>query len=450
MRFSLTAAIFLALNTVLPTSWALDHDIAGGALLVETDRNAVPDTLLEPMINSPVTPTTGDQLQRREPTIIEGLLQIRQSCPTGYGLCNNGRCCPLGGKCCTKGCCDPGSWCYSSGCCLLTEMGCEGVSCCPVGSNCCKGGGCCKSNYYCVVTPSKGCCPIGKICNGTVKKCNDPNYDLCPNDDFCCPPGDTCYRDNNNTPRCRGSSSGGGGGGGGDTTPHTTPHTSTTPQATTTPNLPDPPEITPTSTQPDSTSSSSKFGTPTQSLSTARPTVLPNQVSFTYTVSDSKFTWIGSGWNIASSSCSGSSKRTNTPMQSFTLIVPSATRIWLNVDCLNVEYDVYINGQRTSFTSDISQITEVCVYKEAPLGISTKNVNITVVVIGMPLSGITKRQNTWSFQLNEVMAVDSSSSASSTSAVTPLQTTANGATGLEANWFPGVAAVLLAGFGLAL
>lgn len=134
MRSSLSIAVFFALHAVLPTSLALGNDIEGGILRVSTNRDAVPDTLLEPMTGSPITDTSGEGLQRREPSIIEGLLQIRQSCPTGYGLCDNGKCCPLGGRCCTgkgscqqpsplqilnhfysAGCCDAGYWCYSTG-----------------------------------------------------------------------------------------------------------------------------------------------------------------------------------------------------------------------------------------------------------------------------------------------------------------------------------------------
>lgn len=99
MRFSLfsTALAF----AFLQTSLALGNDVAGGVLVA--DKTIVPETLLEPFIKSnPLTSTTGDELQKREPTVIEGLLHIRQSCPTGYGLCNNGRCCPLGGQCCSS------------------------------------------------------------------------------------------------------------------------------------------------------------------------------------------------------------------------------------------------------------------------------------------------------------------------------------------------------------
>ncbi len=38
----------------------------------------------------------------RRDTVISGLL-ARQSCPSGYGACSGGDCCPLGGKCCGGG-----------------------------------------------------------------------------------------------------------------------------------------------------------------------------------------------------------------------------------------------------------------------------------------------------------------------------------------------------------
>lgn len=64
-----------------------------------SDRHA----LVEPLIRAnPLSRTSQGTLQKREPMVIEGLLQIRQSCPTGYALCSDDtNCCPLGGSCCT-------------------------------------------------------------------------------------------------------------------------------------------------------------------------------------------------------------------------------------------------------------------------------------------------------------------------------------------------------------
>lgn len=82
----------------------------------------------------------------------------------------------------------------------------------------------------------------------------------------------------------------------------------------------------------------------------------------------------------------------------------SASRFYLNLDCLNAVYHVYTNGIVTTFTPDIFDSLEVCIYKEVSLGISTQNINVTVVVIGFPPNEITKRQGSeWQFQLNEVM-----------------------------------------------
>ncbi|KXN89502.1 hypothetical protein AN958_05664 [Leucoagaricus sp. SymC.cos] len=427
MRFSLPTAISLAIFSLFPSSLASD-DIEGGILLAKTDRTAVPATLLKPFIQgNPLKDTSGDELQKREPTIIEGLLHIRQSCPSGYGLCNNGRCCPLGGKCCTQGCCNPGYWCYSTGCCSLSEIGCEQVSCCPVGSNCCKGGGCCKASEYCVVSSSaKGCCPIGQVCTGT--------------------PGSTCYRDSAGAPRCRSGSTsngggGGGGGGGGDGGGGDNRSTTTTPRSTpTTP--PQIPDITTTPT----TNSSSTSSAATTAQSSPSPTPGLGQSVITYSVTDTRISWSGTGWVSGSSSCTASARRTTTAMQSFTLMVSSAARIFLNLDCLNVVYDVYVNGRVDTLVSDQFDVTESCSYKELSLVGVTTNINVTVVVIGLPVNG--KRQSpNWEFQLNEILVIDSQTSTSG--ALAPGQT-GSGASGLEASWFYGLVTVLLAGFGLAL
>lgn len=46
---------------------------------------------------------SSEHAARRDPNVLSGLLSIRQYCTSGYGLCSNGRCCLLGGDCCTKG-----------------------------------------------------------------------------------------------------------------------------------------------------------------------------------------------------------------------------------------------------------------------------------------------------------------------------------------------------------
>lgn len=110
---------------------------------------------LSPLVfNAPEASIGFDDVARRD-NPLSGLL-VRQSCPSGYGLCTNGRCCPLGGRCCGGGtstsfyetslfsrlsgtCCRSGSWCYGGGCCRNNERGCEGNSCCSGGSSCCSG-----------------------------------------------------------------------------------------------------------------------------------------------------------------------------------------------------------------------------------------------------------------------------------------------------------------------
>ncbi|KAL0950054.1 hypothetical protein HGRIS_010061 [Hohenbuehelia grisea] len=182
--------------------------VTPGELLVfaKTDVGGVE---LKPLIFKPLASSTGDTDLATRDNPLAGLLQPRQSCPSGYGSCRNnpGRCCPLSGRCCTNGCCRAGFWCYSSGCCSLSEIGCEQVSCCPVGSNCCKGGGCCSAGDYCtVVNGRRGCCEIGKICTSSSGQCTSSGYTHCAGEDFCCPSGDTCSRDSSGQPVCRRSS----------------------------------------------------------------------------------------------------------------------------------------------------------------------------------------------------------------------------------------------------
>jgi hypothetical protein len=66
---------------------------------------------------------------------------------------------------------------------------------------------------------------------------------------------------------------------------------------------------------------------------------------------------------------------------------------------------VYVDGQRRTF--DDFDSSETCSYKQLPPGISSTNVNVTVVVIGVLVNG--RRQTSsvfdWSFQLNEVLYV---------------------------------------------
>ncbi|KAF9957632.1 hypothetical protein BGZ70_009463 [Mortierella alpina] len=141
--------------------------VAAGTTPVE-DSEALADSAvynqIEPHFGSTLSP-------RDDPANIEfvSLLEKRQSCPKGTGLCSNDRkrCCPLGGRCCSKGgCCGKGRFCVGKGCCPNTQNGCDNKGCCPKKWNCCKGGACCKPGTYCVrrKNGSIGCCPNGKLC----------------------------------------------------------------------------------------------------------------------------------------------------------------------------------------------------------------------------------------------------------------------------------------------
>lgn len=108
---------------------------------------------------------------------------------------------------------------------------------------------------------------------------------------------------------------------------------------------------------------------------------------------------------------------------------------------MNVIYDVYVNGVVKTLTTDSFGVLESCTYKQLDLGSAVTNINVTVVVIGIPRSGRRQLDDSWSFQLNEVLAMTSATSPNSSTASAP---------GMKASWFQGLAAMLLTGFGLAL
>ncbi|KAJ3576239.1 hypothetical protein NP233_g573 [Leucocoprinus birnbaumii] len=236
------------------------------------------------------------------------------------------------------------------------------------------------------------------------------------------------------------------------TSPKPPPTTAPKPPPTTTPKPP------PTTTErPSPTTTSTPvaqiptniptIGNTTSSVSTAiqspRPTTPSGENSVSYSVTDSRITWSSASWTDTTSSCTITARRTTTRLTSFTVMVSAANQLYLNLDCLNTAYNVYVNGVVQTFTVDRFDVVESCTYKQINLGINTVNINVTVVVLGIPTSGRRQLDNNWSFQLNEVLAMTSSSAASATS-------TPGSAQGLKASWTQGLFAALLAGFGLAL
>lgn len=118
----------------------------------------------------------------------QGGVQLAQgTCPSGYGMCPNGRCCPSGTLCSNDGyCVQPG------------RNYCGGGRSCPAGENCTRDG-------YCV-RPGLVYCGGGRTCPGGTSctndgKCVDPNKPTCPpgqglcNNGRCCPIGTTCTND---------------------------------------------------------------------------------------------------------------------------------------------------------------------------------------------------------------------------------------------------------------
>ena len=79
---------------------------ATGKLLPRAGASdALPDGVhpLEPYLSSQPQ-SSATQPEGNSPNVIRGLLFTRQlTCPRGYGLCRDGRCCPTGGLCCNAG-----------------------------------------------------------------------------------------------------------------------------------------------------------------------------------------------------------------------------------------------------------------------------------------------------------------------------------------------------------
>ncbi|KIK03123.1 hypothetical protein K443DRAFT_676973 [Laccaria amethystina LaAM-08-1] len=363
----------------------LGADLPGDPFIRVPDTS-IPDTLLTPLI---ITPLGSSNVEARdEPGVLRGLLESRQSCSAGYGLCATGGCCPLGGRCCSNGgCCRAGYWCYSTGCCSVTETGCANVSCCPTGARCCQGGGCCKSSENCVITASgvKGCCPIGSTCSGTPGQCSNSAYVPCSNDDFCCPPGNTCYRDTNNTPRC------------------SSPSQNPPPPAATTTTAP--PRTTTTSSQALPSSSASSVST-----GNGLPTPPSGSASRVISVTDSSITWKGPSWTVTFGPCNVNdtlpSKRTTSNDHSLTFISSTSTAIYANVASYNVYYDVFYNGFLTSYSPSTSlpNCTYVSLVRDLTPGVS---VNITIFIYGASLqSRQAETDSSWTFDINNFVIME--------------------------------------------
>lgn len=116
----LFTTIFVVVYTALPASLAPESGVGRDGSRMDIDRGAVPAfTLLEPMTQGDLlAERSGYEFPRREPTIVEGLLQIRQTCGFGDGLCYTGVCCPLDSGCCSNGKCCPNGY----GCCKSERL----------------------------------------------------------------------------------------------------------------------------------------------------------------------------------------------------------------------------------------------------------------------------------------------------------------------------------------
>ncbi|KAJ3572290.1 hypothetical protein NP233_g3177 [Leucocoprinus birnbaumii] len=258
---------------------------------------------------------------------------------------------------------------------------------CDIGFHSCGPTFCCRNDQNCDLG---GCCPIGQTCIGTSDECTDPSLVLCPDKSVCCSPSDTCVTDSFGTTSCQ--TGGGGGGGTGNTSPTQQPTPTTRPVTT---NV-----ITPLQ----NTTIPGLGGLPSASSgsSGASPTAAAGQTMTTYAASDSSITYHGS-WSTVSSSCTSNGRQTSTMKDSFTLMVPSASSIYLHLDrSAFVSYDVYINNNNNIATTPFNDDPETCTYNAITLPSTTSNVNLTVLVWGVLRNG--RRQvDSWTYKINEIL-----------------------------------------------
>jgi len=136
--------------------------------------------------------------------------QAELTCPSGYGLCPNGRCCPTSQLCSNDGycvergrnycgggrSCPGGESCTGDGYCVKAgQVYCGGGRTCPSGTACTKDGRCADPNKP-TCPPGQGlcsngkCCPIGKLCTNDGY-CMDQGRVYCGGG-LSCPAGTTC------------------------------------------------------------------------------------------------------------------------------------------------------------------------------------------------------------------------------------------------------------------
>ncbi|KAJ7152422.1 hypothetical protein C8R46DRAFT_1197630 [Mycena filopes] len=288
---------------------------------------------------------------RRDTSLIAGLL-VARACSSGYGLCGNGGCCPVGGcphwgvvlrhrmGAIRKDAVTPGRTAAVVRCSSCTEAVAVRQGTRPVTSNntLLNGG---LSSYCDVVDGVQGCCPTGK--------CDISGYVPCTNDDFCCHvsifevPGETCYRDASGNPGCR---SGGGGGGSPTTKTTTTTHTPST--------------------------TGNAGGTPTGSAA-------QNVTIDVSSLETGGIAWVGD-WVLVPSSCtpgkmaravSGNGTIVGDGANSSAAYFFAGTAIYLSVASRNVQYVVTIDGEdTTSYGVNNSATPANCTFGWSRTGLS--------------------------------------------------------------------------------
>ncbi|KAF9186401.1 hypothetical protein BGZ51_002044 [Haplosporangium sp. Z 767] len=140
-------------------------------------------------------PSTFNAVRAMPPIVaVGGDLEKRQSgCPSGYGSCGNGKCCPTDQLCSVAagGCCEK-DYPYT----------CGGLYCCPYKS--CTSDGRCGCSSATQTRCGDKCCYYGCTAGGSECACPSTHPTACSDNKTCCEAGATCIGNG----MCRGGSGG--------------------------------------------------------------------------------------------------------------------------------------------------------------------------------------------------------------------------------------------------
>ncbi|KAJ3570059.1 hypothetical protein NP233_g4650 [Leucocoprinus birnbaumii] len=181
-------------------------------------------------------------------------------------------------------------------------------------------------------------------------------------------------------------------------------------------------------------------GAGTGSGSSAQPIPSSGESMETVGATDPRIQYHGQ-WTTVGSTCAANGRQTTHATDSFTITIPSASRIYLDMDrSTGVSYDIYVNGSVSTVSPNPN--AETCIYEEVPLSSSSSsNVNVTVVVLGTTTQSMKRQVGGWDCQLNSIIVMHSGSSGG------PPTNDAVKAQQFKTLWL-GLGAILLIGFDL--